>query len=332
MFSVAIRFPIQCASSVSPTSPSHLQVSHTMAVVNLLFALSVALTTAALPSPSPAPVDARDLISIPDALTTAPWYGAPENNFSCSSTTHPNPVVLLHGLSADDQVDLNLLQIYLNKLDFCTFSLTYGAHTLAPWIGGLKPLADSAVEIADFVREVLDKTGASKVDLVGHSEGGVQALYVPRSQPGISDVVEHLVALGPAMHGAEYYGFTDLWYIGGNVTRDAVALVLKTVGCAGCDDLAVGGETTKELNDGNPVVQPGNKATIIMSTNDKLVPPEKSIVDEEGVRNILVQDTCPEDQLGHAGLAWDTGVWGLIVNALTEDYDAPVTCDTGLTF
>ncbi|XDG02473.1 hypothetical protein ABKA04_002088 [Annulohypoxylon sp. FPYF3050] len=281
----------------------------------------------------PKSVDERDLIgvntTIPDALTLSELYGAPANNFSCKSER--NPVVMLHGLSANRDVDLNMLQYELNRRGYCTFSQTYGAWPLVPWIGGLRTMADSAKDIAEFVKEVKDKTGASKVDIVGHSEGGVQSIYVPMTQPGLSGIVEHIVALGPAIHGAKYYGFTDLWYIGGNVTRALAKVVQDALGCPACDDMMTGGAVYQEfLDNAGHIAQPNNKITIIMSKSDTLVAPNVSEIDEAAVNNVFVQDTCPDDTVGHAGLMWDKSVWRLIVNALEENNDAVFACDQGL--
>lgn len=269
---------------------------------------------------------------IPGNLLDEPLYGAPPNDFDCRSDIHPNPIILLHGLSANHEVDLNQLGHNLNNAGYCSFTLTYGAHPIPSWIGGLTAMTDSAVEIADFIRDVLVQTGAEKVDIVGHSEGGVMAIYVPLTQEGIADVVERNIALGPAIHGAQYFGFTDLFYIGGEVTRALVELALDTLGCPACDDMATGGDVYQVFAEASPIVQPGNAATIIMSTADTLVAPEISRIDEDGVRNIIIQDHCPDDAVGHAGLAWDTGVWDLIYNALDDDFERPIACAQGLPF
>lgn len=265
---------------------------------------------------------------IPDTLRLNETYGAPDNDFGCKSQR--NPVVLLHGLSANRDVDLNKLQWELNRRGYCTFSQTYGAWDAVKWIGGLRPMADSAKDIAAFVREVRDKTGAEKIDIVGHSEGGVQAIYVPMTQAGISDMVEHVVALGPAIKGAKYYGFTDLWYLGGAATRKIAKVVQDALGCPACDDMMTGGAVYSDFKSARKIVQPGNKVTVIMSRSDTLVAPEVSRIDEEGAANVFVQDACPDDPVGHAGLMWDRSVWRLIVNALEENDDAVFACEKGL--
>ncbi|CAH0057698.1 unnamed protein product [Clonostachys solani] len=271
--------------------------------------------------------------SLPSDLLKNPLYGAVDNNFDCRSSSHPNPVIMLHGLSANREVDLNTLGWNLTDAGYCVFSMTYGAHTLAPWIGGLKSMRTSAKEIAAFITEVKTKTGAEKVDLIGHSEGGVMAIYVPMTQSGIADIVDHNIALGPAIHGAKYFGFTDLLYFGGEVTRSLASLALKVLGCAACDDMATDGDVYDDFKaNAGKIIQAGNKASIIMSNADTLVAPETSRIDEAGARNIIIQDTCPDDAVGHAGLAWDKTVWGLVVNELTEDYNRKFECAKGLVF
>ncbi|KAI0904489.1 Alpha/Beta hydrolase protein [Ustulina deusta] len=292
------------------------------------FLASWSVWVSALPSQSR---DSRNVnFNIPSALTSSNLYGAPDNDFSCKSSR--NPVVILHGLSANRDVDLNLLQYELNDRGYCTFSITYGAHAIPSWIGGLEDMTKSSKQIADFVREVQQKTGASKVDMVGHSEGGVQSIYVPLTQDGISDIVEHIVALGPAIHGATYFGFTDLWYIGGDVTRTLVGKLIDLVGCPACEQLAPDGLVTDQFAAAENIVQDGNKVTVIMSKSDTLVPEDVSTIDEPGVRNVLVQTTCPDDQVGHAGLAWDKSVWRLIINALEETDEEVYPCEKGLPF
>jgi triacylglycerol esterase/lipase EstA (alpha/beta hydrolase family) len=117
---------------------------------------------------------------------SAPAQAAPRagwNDWTCQpSSAHPNPVVLLHGFGGQDQVAFRYLAPYLAQAGFCVFSLTYGESSpllLIP-TGGTGPLHESSEEIAAFVDRVQAATSAAKVDLVGHSEGGLHALYIPK--------------------------------------------------------------------------------------------------------------------------------------------------------
>ena len=114
------------------------------------------------------------------------------NDAACRpSAEHPNPVVFLHGLGANKDEDLNLLQDDVARQGYCTYSLTYGAGAYGPFVGGVGDIARSAAQIKAFVGDVLAQTGAAKVDLVGHSEGGFQTLYVTKTE-GISDRIDNV--------------------------------------------------------------------------------------------------------------------------------------------
>ncbi|OJJ50380.1 hypothetical protein ASPZODRAFT_128995 [Penicilliopsis zonata CBS 506.65] len=252
------------------------------------------------------------------------------NDFTCRSTTHPNPVVLLHGLGATWYEDLNYLQAFLAASDFCTFASTYGAYDAFPFLGGLKPINDSAAEIASYIRTVANETGASKIDLVGHSEGGFQTLYVPKFEAGIADLLDTLVAIAPPTHGTTFAGLYDLAYVLGNVSRTLVGEALDILGCPACNDLGPDGPAVLRLNDGDPIVQSGNRLTVIASTDDELVTPtQTAFVDETGVRNEYVQATCPLDPVGHIGEAYDLNVWNLVLNALEDTPEREFVCVLG---
>lgn len=252
------------------------------------------------------------------------------NDFSCKpSATHPNPVVLLHGLGATYYEDINFLEGFLQTKGFCTFSLTYGAYDGFPFVGGLRPIDDSSKEIADLIQEVHSKTGASKVDIVGHSEGAFQSLYVPKFREGISEIVENIVAIAPPTHGTTFANLLKLAPLLGKDGREKIGDVLEKVGCAPCDEISSDGPAIKKLNDG-PIVQPGNKVTVITSKNDELVTPTTtSFIHEDGVNNIYVQDYCPFDFVGHLGEGYDTNVWNLVLNSLENQVGRKFFCLAG---
>ncbi|KAL5315026.1 hypothetical protein ACEPPN_017677 [Leptodophora sp. 'Broadleaf-Isolate-01'] len=251
------------------------------------------------------------------------------NDYTCRSIAHPNPVILLHGLGATYYEDLNVLEIYLQSQGYCTFSLTYGDYAAFPFVGGLKPIDSSAAEVEAFINQVHSRTRAAKIDLVGHSEGGFLALYVPKFR-GVAPILDKLVAIAPPTHGTTFAGLYNLAYVGGNLTRELVSTVLDTVGCAACDEIGVGGSAVARLNDGKQIVQSGNSLTVIMSKFDELVTPTATaFVEEQGVNNLYVQDFCPLDPVGHLGEAYDTNVWNLVVNALDSTPNRTFSCSLG---
>ena len=258
-----------------------------------------------------------------------PARGAVHNNFDCRSTAHPNPVVLLHGLGATYYEDLSVLEAFLQLQGFCTFSITYGEYDNFPLVGGLEPIAVSAVQITSFIQEVQSKTGAAKIDLVGHSEGAFQSLYVPKIE-GLSPIIDNIVAIAPPTHGTSFAGLWELAILGGGLVTSVVTGVLDAVGCDACTDLVTGGAAILALNDGHPIAQPGNTLTIIASRDDELITPTtSSFVDEPNVNNIYVQDYCPLDPVGHIGEAYDLNVWNLVLNALESETGRTFLCVIG---
>lgn len=246
-----------------------------------------------------------------------------ENDFSCRSTKHPNPVIALHGLFFNRDLDLNFLEGWLRPQGYCTFSLTYGLYPGIP-LGGIKPVNESALEIVDFIHEVLNKTGASKVDLVGHSEGGLQSLYIPKFVPGAAHLIDRVIAIAPPTKGTTLSGLLLLAKDLGLLPT--VNEVLDTVGCQACNDVFVGSELVTKLNDG-PIAQPGNTVTVIASRFDYVVtPPESAFINEKGVTNIFVQDYCPLDLVGHGSLAIDSNMWNLVLNALEDKVGRKFPC------
>lgn len=268
------------------------------------------------------------LSTVPTLLAAAPAQAAGGvNDAACRpSADHPNPVVFLHGLGANKDEDLNFLQADVAGQGYCTFSLTYGAGAYGPFVGGVGDIAKSATQIKAFIQDVLTQTGAAKVDLVGHSEGGFQTLYVTKTQ-GISDRIDKVVAIAPPTHGTTFAG---LYQLGMTLGADELAgQVLTAFGCVACTQLVTDGSAVRTLTSG-PIAQPGVTYTIIQSRYDELVTPtETSFVREAGVANIYVQDVCPNDPVGHIGEAYDTNVWHLVKNALDPADAAPFACSVG---
>ena len=263
------------------------------------------------------------------AVSAIPVPESLANRDACSNSTHPNPVVILHGLGANKNEDLNYLEMFLQQQGFCTFSLTYGAYPGFPFIGGLQPIATSAPEIGAFIHQTLTLSGASKVDIVGHSEGGFQSLYVSKFE-GVAPVVDKIVAIAPPTHGTTVSGLYELAYVLGSASRTIVGELLNTLGCAACNDLGPGGAAVTKLNDNTPIVQLGNTLTVIASKSDEVnTPTDTAFVNEAGVQNIYVQDYCPQDPVGHIGEAYDMNVWNLVLNALNSTPSRAFTCVIG---
>jgi hypothetical protein len=257
--------------------------------------------------------------------------GAGFNDWSCRpSAVHPEPVVLLHGLGGNGPGNFAALGPYLETAGFCVFAPTYGEATPDFPVGGLTPIPQSATEIANYIGQVLAATGATKVDLVGHSEGGFEALYGPKFVPGEAPEVARVVALAPPTHGTT---FASLVTIANDLgALPPVLAILGAGGCPACSELTTGSALVATLNTG-PITQPGIAYTVIASTHDELVTPYGTeFVNEPGADNETVQASCPLDPVGHIGLAFDPDVAELVLNALDPANPVPITCTLGPAF
>lgn len=245
------------------------------------------------------------------------------------SAAHPNPVVVLHGLSGTSESTWTYLSPQLVNAGYCVFTLTYGRVSPDIELGGLAPIANSAREVAAFVGRVRSATGAARVDIVGHSEGGFLGLYIPKVL-GLSGQIGRVVALAPPTHGTTVSGLTQFADLFG--VRPLVDELLRRFGCAACADVLPGSRVVTTLNTG-PVAQRGVAYTIVATRLDVVVtPPATAFVAEPGVRNVFVQDVCPRDPVGHTGLALDRSVLGIVLNALDPAHPRPVDCAVGLPF
>jgi pimeloyl-ACP methyl ester carboxylesterase len=246
---------------------------------------------------------------------------------ACRATAHHrNPVVMLHGLGGNAESNWFYMAPALRDAGYCVYALTYGQAVPNIAIGGLRPIAESAEQIVDYLDEVRRVTGADKVDIVGHSQGGLHALYITKVL-GLSDHVGRVVALAPPTHGTTVSGLIDFATLAG--LRDLVDDVLRTYGCFACIDALPGSDLLDELAAG-PIAQRGVDYTIVTTRYDVVVTPTaSSYVNEPGVHNLGIQDICPNDPVGHVGMAFDPGVLDIVLNALDQARTQQVRCGVG---
>ena len=103
----------------------------------------------------------------------------------------------------------------------------------------------SAQQLSSFVNRVLAATGASKVDLVGHSQGGMMPRYYIKFLGGAAKV-HTLVGLAPSNHGTTLNGLFTLasYFPGSNaVLADCPACQEQEAGSSFITNLNAGGET-----------------------------------------------------------------------------------------
>src|SRR5690349_6385822 len=112
----------------------------------ITLALSTVLASPASAASYPVPYG-YDGFTAAAAAELAHPYAAPPgaNNWSCHpSAAHPNPVVLVHGASANMTENWQMLSPLLANHGYCVFALTYGVPAGTPFpvdqIGGRNPM------------------------------------------------------------------------------------------------------------------------------------------------------------------------------------------------
>jgi triacylglycerol esterase/lipase EstA (alpha/beta hydrolase family) len=222
------------------------------------------------------------------------------NDWSCRpSAAHPRPVVLVHGTFIDMSASWQALSPLLADHGYCVFALNYGSSNDSGAIGvyATGEIAASAAELSSFVDRVLAATGASQVDIVGHSQGGMMPRWYARFDGGASKV-HTIVGLAPSNHGTTVNGiFTLGSYIPGADSFFGF--------CEACEEQAAGSPFLERLNAGGETL-PGVSYTAIESANDEVVTPYTSaFLSGPGATNILLQVQCPLDQGEHLSMPYD---------------------------
>src|SRR4051794_9445312 len=237
---------------------------------------------------------------IPVPLPTSPEGDVPGvNNWDCTPTAaHPRPIVLVHGTFGDRKHLLEDLSDALLAQGYCVFSLDYGNR-------GTEDIATSARTLATFTDRVLAATGAARVSMVGHSQGGMMPRYYIKFLGG-KDEVDDLVGLVPSNHGTGDTG------PGNPLTQGAFGAA-----CPACLQQTAGSEFLTRLNAGDET--PGRVSyTQITTKYDEVVTPYLSAYLAPGPRttNVTVQDLCPDDRTEHAFIPTDPVAIQLVLDAL----------------
>ncbi|MER6126164.1 alpha/beta fold hydrolase [Streptomyces sp. NPDC001795] len=258
---------------------------------------------------------------VPAATAEAAAPSSGWNDYSCKpSAAHPRPVVLVHGTLANSVDNWLALAPYLEDRGYCVFSLDYGQLPGVPLFYGLGAIDKSAEQLQAFVDKVLAATGTAKVDIVGHSEGGMMPRYYLKFLGGAAKV-NALVGIAPNNHGTTLDGLTNLLpYFPG-------AEDLLSTATPGLADQVVGSAFLTKLNAGGDTV-PGVHYTVIATKYDEVVTPYRSqYLSGSDVNNVLLQDLCPLDLSEHAliGLT-DRIAFHEVANSLDPAHATATTC------
>lgn len=225
---------------------------------------------------------------------------------------HPRPVVMVHGTFGNAKTYWTTTAPIVAANGFLVYRLDYGALPQVPLLHGLDSVEKAAHQLSDFVDKVLASTGASKVDIVGHSQGGMMPRYYLKFLGGASKV-DQLIAISPSNHGMAENEMVTL----AKQFPGASELLGSTMPPA-CRDQIIGSELMTKLNSGGETV-PGVRYTVIASKFDEVVTPfSSSWLDGPNVRNVLLQDLYPTDLSEHIVIAGNPMVFREVIKQLNS--------------
>ena len=202
-----------------------------------------------------------------------------------------NPVVVVAGLSGPAfayepfaaRLRADGFQVYVYELPGLGFGdIAASAQALGGYVNGL---------------------GFAKVDVVGHSEGGLVSRYWIKNLGGTAKVGRY-VSLGTPQYGTYVANIIAFLGLG------------SCLGVPACQQMSIGSSFINQLNAGDDT--PGSvRYTTVRTLQDELVRPVDNAELNDGATNVLVQSACPLRVVGHLGLVLDATVYSIVRQALT---------------
>lgn len=254
------------------------------------------------------------------------------NDWTCKpSRKHPNPVVLVHGTWENAYNNWNGLSPILKDKGYCIYALNYGNTTGVPFLNGTGDMIESAQALGPFVDQVLAKSGAEQVDLIGHSQGGALIRYYTNLLGG-APKVNQTIAIAPSNHPTTLSGITEF---GKTIRLFGVAMdLLELVNMPAAQQQADKSPEPQSPfyqnvnNDGETI--PGEVYTTINTEFDEVVTPYTQGAIKAGagatVDNITIQKVCRNDKSEHLSLPYSKNVAQIVLNKLDPNDQRRIFC------
>ncbi|MFF2111246.1 esterase/lipase family protein [Rhodococcus koreensis] len=151
--------------------------------------------------------------------------------------------------------------------------------------------------------------GADRVDLVGHSQGGLVPLFYINHLGGESKIGT-MIGVAPATHGISAYGMLN-FLAAHSQAKDAVGKVIPAV-----DDGTAGSAFVTGTGEGG-MTRPGVEYATVSSRHDLVVQlSESQLPPGPNVSNVVVQEFCPEDLTNHGTMVYDDITLRIVRNLL----------------
>lgn len=131
------------------------------------------------------------------------------------------PVILVSGLGFQDQ---NAILNYWGRTP--DFLKKHGCEVYTAYQDAFNSHVDNAIKLKKRVNEILEKSGKAKINIIGHSKGGIEARYMV-SRLGMEEKVASLTTLGSPHRGS---GIADMIVGRTPIPKIVVARLVNTYG------------------------------------------------------------------------------------------------------
>ncbi|KAG0371972.1 hypothetical protein BGX24_000916 [Mortierella sp. AD032] len=249
------------------------------------------------------------------------------DDYSCKpSKDKPFPLVLVHGTAVYGPINWAYMAPRFALKGYCVFIVNYGFSPLN-LLYGMDKMEDSAQELKVFIDNVLEKTGAKKVDIVGYSQGTLMPRYYQRYLGGAQKINKYTgfgsIQSGTTLSGLRTF-FEKLDFF------NKIKGVLSPL-CEACFEMEHKSDWLQKMNQGRNT-EAGVKYDLIMSKFDEVVTPytngilNATVSDPGQVRMHKLQDYCSIDLSEHILVSYDPIVFQLINSFLDPHATQRVNC------
>ena len=251
--------------------------------------------------------------------STLIWnYGAAPAgaNARCTpSAAHPYPVILTEGTFASMYNSFGAISPDLVDNGYCVYAFNYGQTIPLTGFYAMGDIPASATQLSTEVNKVLSETGASRVDIVGWSQGGMMPRYYINNLGGASKV-NMLVGFAPSNYGTNLDGVVNLVSDFGAL---GVATALLSVTCTACAQQIQGSSFLASLNRAPTVASV--KYVVIETADDDVVTPYTNafLPPAANVQDVTLQSQCSQDHSDHISIPYDSNALQDMINALGPD-------------
>ncbi len=227
------------------------------------------------------------------------------NRDDCKLTAaKPRPIILVHGTAENRLANWSGLGPRLANEGFCVFAPNLGYYNGIP---GLDYIENTAAQLSTYVDSVLAKyPGVSKVDLVGHSQGGMMPRYYIKFLGG-QNKVNRLVGIAPSNQGTTLNGIAALAKVFG------ITGIVTSVGPAFAQQIA-GSPFITNLNAGDPTPF-AVKYDVLVTNGDQVVTPYRSSF-ITGASAWTAQSGCILEASEHLQISYSARVHTKVMNLL----------------